>query len=173
MVRMSCFWLILSYESYDMINMISEKISFYLLYDFKWTQKKHSFLQRVSKRYGSSNKVNNLDDLVYYARIEEDIVAKSRSSENFYENGCNLGTESRKLDPNVGNERSLRGLQTGRWPKLGSFGKNWIFGPKTEILGPKKDSLLEISHVLATTRKSCLFQNKYQSLKKFWVIFLG
>lgn len=45
--------------------------------------KKHSFLQRVSRRYGSSNKVNNLDDLVYYARIEEDIIAKSRSSENF------------------------------------------------------------------------------------------
>ena len=22
--------------------------------------------------------------------------------------------------------------------QLGSYGKNWIFGPKTEILGPKK-----------------------------------
>ena len=28
----------------------------------------------------------------------------------------------------------------GHQPKLGSYGKNWIFGPKTEILGPKKGS---------------------------------
>ena len=26
----------------------------------------------------------------------------------------------------------------GHRPKLGSYGKNQIFGPKTEILGPKK-----------------------------------
>ena len=26
----------------------------------------------------------------------------------------------------------------GHQPKLGSYGKNWIFGPKTEISGPKK-----------------------------------
>ena len=32
----------------------------------------------------------------------------------FYENCCNSRTESRKIDPKVGNERSLRGLQTGR-----------------------------------------------------------
>ena len=32
----------------------------------------------------------------------------------FYENGCNSGTESRKIDPKVGNEQALRGLQTGR-----------------------------------------------------------
>ena len=31
----------------------------------------------------------------------------------FYENGCNSGTESRKIDPKVGNEQALRGLQTG------------------------------------------------------------
>ena len=56
----------------------------------------------------------------------------------FYENCCNSGTESRKIDPKVGNERSLRGLQTGHWPKLESYGKNWIFWPKTEISGLKK-----------------------------------
>ena len=28
----------------------------------------------------------------------------------------------------------------GHRPKLGSYGKNWIFGPKTEILGPKKEA---------------------------------
>ena len=28
----------------------------------------------------------------------------------------------------------------GHRPKLGSYGKNRIFGPKTEILGPKKRS---------------------------------
>ena len=33
--------------------------------------------------------------------------------EFFYENCCNSGTESRKIDPKVGNERSLRGLQIG------------------------------------------------------------
>ena len=53
----------------------------------------------------------------------------------FYENCCNSVTESRKIDPKVGNERPLRGLQMGRWPKLGLYGKNWIFWPKNEILG--------------------------------------
>ena len=32
----------------------------------------------------------------------------------FYENGHNSGTKSRKIDIKVGNEPSLRGLQTGR-----------------------------------------------------------
>ena len=44
----------------------------------------------------------------------------------------------------------------GHQPKLGSHGKNRIFGPKTEVLGPKKkEPLLGIHHVLATTGKSC------------------
>ena len=44
----------------------------------------------------------------------------------------------------------------GHQPKLGSYGKNRIFGPKTEILGPKKrKSLFARNHVLATTGKSC------------------
>ena len=73
----------------------------------------------------------------------------------FFDNGCNSGTESRKIVLKVGNERSLQGRQTGRWPKLGSYGINRIFRPKTEILGPKKKSLLSPHHVLATTRKSC------------------
>ena len=77
----------------------------------------------------------------------------------------------------MGNELSLRGLQTGRWPKLGSWGKYQIFGPKTEISGPKKkDLLLSSNHVLVTTGKKfegkiTLFQNKCQSLKTFWVFF--
>ena len=50
---------------------------------------------------------------------------------SFYENGCNSGTESRKMAPKVEYERSLRGLQTGHWPKLGSYRKNRIFWPKT------------------------------------------
>ena len=73
----------------------------------------------------------------------------------FYENCSNSGTESRKIDPKVGNERPLRGLQMGHWPKLGSYGKNWIFGPKTEISGPKKRTFFEVHHVLATPGKSC------------------
>ena len=31
----------------------------------------------------------------------------------FYKNCCNSGTESQKIDPKVGNERPLRGPQTG------------------------------------------------------------
>ena len=45
--------------------------------------------------------------------------------------------ESKNRSPG-GNEPSLRGLQMGHWPKLGSYGKNRIFWPKTEILGQKK-----------------------------------
>ena len=43
----------------------------------------------------------------------------------------------------------------GHQQKLGSHGKNQIFGPKTEILGPKKHPLFQVHHVLATTGKSC------------------
>ena len=44
----------------------------------------------------------------------------------------------------------------GHQQKLGSYGKNWIFWPKTEIFGPKKrEPLLYSNHVLATTGKSC------------------
>ena len=60
-----------------------------------------------------------------------------------------------KIAPNVGNERSLWGLQTGRWQKLGSCSRNRIFWPKTKISGPRKHPLLNSNHVLATTGKSC------------------
>ena len=43
----------------------------------------------------------------------------------------------------------------GHRPKLGSYGKNRIFGPKTEILGQKKAPTFDSNHVLATTGKSC------------------
>jgi len=48
------------------------------------------------------------------------------------------GTESQEIVPKVGNERSLR-----------------IFRPKDKISGPKKRSLLNSNHVLATTGKNC------------------
>ena len=74
----------------------------------------------------------------------------------FYGNSCNSGTESRKIVPKVGNWPSCRGLKMGHWPKLRSYGKNQIFGPKTEILGPKKKvPLFYSNHVLATAGKSC------------------
>ena len=41
----------------------------------------------------------------------------------------------------------------GHLPKLMSYGINRIYGPKTEILGPKKRSLLDGNHVPATTGK--------------------
>ena len=50
----------------------------------------------------------------------------------------------------MGDEPSLRGLQTGRWPKLGSYGKYRIFGPKPEIRAKKK----EFTSKGATTGKS-------------------
>ena len=56
----------------------------------------------------------------------------------FYGNSCNSGTESQKIDPKVGNERPLWGLQTGRWPKLGSYSKNRIFGKKPRFWAQKK-----------------------------------
>ena len=70
------------------------------------------------------------------------------------ENGHNSETKSQKIVPRIGNEPSLRGLQMGLWPKLGSY-KNRIVGPKTDISGPKKNSLLNLNHVLAMTRQSC------------------
>ena len=85
----------------------------------------------------------------------EDRGANSWYCDADYGKRPNPGTESRKIVPKVGNERSLQGLQTGRWPKLGSCGKNWIFWPKTKILCPKKKPLLNRHHVLATTGKSC------------------
>ena len=63
----------------------------------------------------------------------------------FYENSHNSETKRRKIDPEVGNEPSLRGLQTDHWTKLGSYGKNRIFGPKTEILGPKKVGFITLT----------------------------
>ena len=59
------------------------------------------------------------------------------------------------------------------WQKMDFWTKNRDFGPK------KKHTLLGISHVLATTGKSCSkkkvafsqMNNMNQSLRKFWVIF--
>ena len=49
----------------------------------------------------------------------------------------------------------------GHQRNLGSYGKNRIFGPKTEILGPKnRHSLFNSNHVLATTGKSCSKKKK-------------
>ena len=53
----------------------------------------------------------------------------------------------------------------------GSYGKNQIFWPKTEILGPKKNHFLILTMFWPRPGKSWFFPNKYQSLKKFWVIF--
>ena len=96
--------------------------------------------------------------LLLYSRIPqwEGRRLFDRSVGFFYGNNCNSETESQKIVPKVGNERSLLGLQMGLWPKLGSYGKNRIFWPKTKILGPKKKvTLLRFHHVLATPGKSC------------------
>ena len=61
------------------------------------------------------------------------------SAKFFYGKSCSSRTESQKMVSKVGNQPSCRGLKIGHRPKLGSYGKNRIFGPKTEILGPKKN----------------------------------
>ena len=71
----------------------------------------------------------------------------------FYENGRNSETKSRKINLMMGNEPSLRGLQTGRWPILGSYGKIGFLDQKPRFWAQKKDSLLYSNHVLATTGK--------------------
>ena len=66
----------------------------------------------------------------------------------------------------------------GHQQKLGSYGKNRILGPKTEISGPKKVLTSGWTPCSGHNReklckqKSTLFQNKYQSFSKFWVFFL-
>ena len=66
------------------------------------------------------------------------VTGRRSPTDFFYETCWNSGTKSQKFYPKVGNEQSRRGLKMGHWPKLGSYGKNRIFWPKTEILGPKK-----------------------------------
>ena len=94
----------------------------------------------------------------------------------FYENGCNSGTESQKIVPKVGNERSLRGLRTGCSPNLGSCGKIGFFGQKPSFGAQKKAHFLTLTMLWPLPgklfkKKSCLFPNKYQSLKKLLVFF--
>ena len=43
-----------------------------------------------------------------------------QSAKYFYENGHNSGTKGRQIVTKMGNEPSLRRLQTGHWPKSGS-----------------------------------------------------
>ena len=89
----------------------------------------------------------------------------------FYENDRNSETRSQKIVPKVGNELSLRRLQTGLWQNLGSHGKNRTFGPKTELLGPKKRWVLNGHHDLATNGKSCAkkkFPFSQISISLFW-----
>ena len=62
-----------------------------------------------------------------------------RSTGFFYENCCNSGTESLKIVPKVGNERSLQGLQTGCWPILGHMAKFGYLGPKVKFWYSDRD----------------------------------
>ena len=57
-----------------------------------------------------------------------------------HENGCNSGTESQKIVPQVGNERSLRGLQTLNRPstKIGIVWQISDFLAQNRDFRPKK-----------------------------------
>ena len=91
---------------------------------------------------------------------------------SFYENDRNSETKSWKINPKVQYGPSLRALQTGRWHKLGSYGKNEFSVQKPSVRAQKKHSLHYSNHVLATTRQNCankkvlFFPNKYQSFCK-------
>ena len=57
-----------------------------------------------------------------------------------------------------------------------TINQNWDFWPKTKIMGPKKAHFFTLTMFWpppekVVQRKSCLFPNKYQSLKKCWVFF--
>ena len=94
------------------------------------------FIQPARQAWGACA-LSALGLLLAHSGEGEDFLTHQPVS--FYENGCSSGTESRKIVPKGGNERSLLGLQTGCWPKLGSYGKNRIFLPYPEISGPKKN----------------------------------
>ena len=79
----------------------------------------------------------------------------SRQPDFFTETAVNRERKVEKIDPKVGNEPSLRGLQMGHRPKLGSYGKIGFFGQKPRFWAQKKGPLLSSNHVMATTGKSC------------------
>ena len=71
----------------------------------------------------------------------------------FYGSSCNSRTESQKINPKVGNERLLRGLQIDQ--NWGLRAKIGFLDQKPRFPAQKKCSLLEVHHVLATPGKSC------------------
>ena len=59
----------------------------------------------------------------------------------------------------------------GHRPKLGSYGKNWIFGPKTEIWAQKKAVTFGLFNALLWVgwwlwRAGCISQDTYLLYKK-------
>ena len=64
-------------------------------------------------------------------------------------------------------------------PKLGSYGKNRIFGPKTEILGPKKgthffrQTMFWPQPEKVVQRKKVPLPKQSRGEMSFWVIFWG
>merc|ERR1712208_127474 len=77
------------------------------------------------------------------------------SAESPHKNGHNSGTKSRRLDPLVSKFAYRPGLPRFQCKKTGFHMKKLIFGPKSEFLGPKKNSLLSSNHVLAPTGQNC------------------
>ena len=76
----------------------------------------------------------------------EDSVERSK----FYTSAIGWGSWSA-----VGAANKISNLYQSQKDLFGIVWQNWIFRPKTEILGPKKHTLLNSNHVLATTGKSC------------------
>ena len=91
----------------------------------------------------------------------------------FYGNSRNSETKSKKIVLKVGNEPSLQGLQKDRWQNLGSYGKNWIFGPKTEILGPKKSIHFLVQTMFWPRREKVPFSKINISLLRNFGCFFG
>ena len=72
----------------------------------------------------------------------------------FFESDHNSETKSQKIYLKVRNKPFFPRATNGLLTDLGSYSKNRIFGPKTELLGPK-NSLLKGHHILATTGQNC------------------
>ena len=130
----------------------------------KWS---FSFIGKKMKKSATLKLLAFCDFTAYHQIFKVQYFRQWQYSQSVCQRASKFRTESRKIDPQVGNEPSLRGLQMGHWPKLvvwqksDFFGKNWDFGPK------KKRSLLRIHHVLATTGKSC---SKKKVARPKWIL---
>ena len=102
----------------------------------KWS---FSFIGKKMKKSATLKLLAFCDFTAYHQIFKVQYFRQWQYSQSVCQRASKFRTESRKIDPQVGNEPSLRGLQMGHWPKLvvwqksDFFGKNWDFGPKKSV----------------------------------------